>query len=112
MATPNTPRNRPIVPTVNPSVRTAPVAHPVRPVITNTEPKGRRLTGYSEATTVRRAPSPLLFTKDNYTWLIAGLVIILIGFFLMSGGKSADPHKFNYNDVYSFSALHWHLLFY
>ena len=32
-----------------------------------------------------------LFTKDNYMWMLAGLVVMALGFFLMAGGKSADP---------------------
>jgi hypothetical protein len=43
-----------------------------------------------------------LFDKSNYMWMIGGVVLILIGFMLMAGGKSPDPHKFNYDEVYSF----------
>ncbi len=42
-----------------------------------------------------------LFGKENYIWMIAGLVVIALGFLLMAGGKSADPTKFNADDVYS-----------
>jgi Protein of unknown function (DUF3098) len=42
-----------------------------------------------------------LFTKDNYLWMLAGVAVMAIGFFLMSGGKSADPKVFNDNEVYS-----------
>ena len=42
-----------------------------------------------------------LFTKDNYIWMLGGIVVMTIGFFLMAGGKSADPAKFNDNEVYS-----------
>ena len=42
-----------------------------------------------------------LFTKDNYLWMLAGIVVMAIGFFLMAGGKSADPTKFNDNEIYS-----------
>jgi FtsH-binding integral membrane protein len=42
-----------------------------------------------------------LFTKDNYMWMVAGLVVMALGFFLMSGGKSADPNVFNKDEVYS-----------
>jgi Protein of unknown function (DUF3098) len=42
-----------------------------------------------------------LFTKDNYIWMLAGLAIMAIGFFLMSGGKSADPKVFDAGEVYS-----------
>lgn len=42
-----------------------------------------------------------LFTKDNYTWMLIGGVIIALGMFLMSGGKSEDPRVFDQNQVYS-----------
>ncbi len=42
-----------------------------------------------------------LFDKSNYMWMIGGVVLILIGFMLMAGGKSPDPHKFNYEEIYS-----------
>ncbi len=41
------------------------------------------------------------FSKDNYTWMIIGGVVIILGMFLMSGGKNEDPNKFDYNVVYS-----------
>lgn len=46
-----------------------------------------------------------LFDKSNYTWMIAGVVVILIGFVLMAGGKSQDPTKFNYDEIYSFTRI-------
>jgi hypothetical protein len=42
-----------------------------------------------------------LFGKENYMMMLGGLVIMAIGFFLMAGGKSADPKVFNDNEVYS-----------
>lgn len=42
------------------------------------------------------------FNKDNYTWMIIGLVVIAVGMFLMSGGVSnKDPQVFNKDAVYS-----------
>lgn len=35
------------------------------------------------------------FGKQNYRLLLIGLVVILIGFLLMMGGKSDDPNVFN-----------------
>jgi hypothetical protein len=43
-----------------------------------------------------------LFDRSNYMWMAAGFALIMIGFFLMTGGKSPDPHKFNYDEIYSF----------
>jgi hypothetical protein len=42
-----------------------------------------------------------LFTKDNYTWMLIGGVIVALGFLLMSGGKSTDPKVFDTKEVYS-----------
>ena len=42
-----------------------------------------------------------LFTRGNYMWMLAGLVVIALGFFLMAGGKSQDPNIFKDSDVYS-----------
>lgn len=33
----------------------------------------------------------MAFTKNNYLYLISGFIVIIIGFFLMSGGGSDDP---------------------
>jgi cbb3-type cytochrome oxidase subunit 1 len=43
----------------------------------------------------------LLFTKDNYLWMAIGGVVMLIGLFLMMGGKSTDPNVFNKEEIYS-----------
>jgi hypothetical protein len=45
--------------------------------------------------------TPTLFSKDNYLWMLAGLVVIAIGMFLMAGGASTDPAVFNKEEVYS-----------
>ena len=42
-----------------------------------------------------------LFHKENYIWMIAGIVIVIIGMLLMAGGKSQDPNIFAENEVYS-----------
>ncbi|GAB2836493.1 DUF3098 domain-containing protein [Ferruginibacter profundus] len=42
-----------------------------------------------------------LFTKENYIWMLVGIVVMAIGFVLMSGGKSPDPKVFNDSEVYS-----------
>lgn len=42
-----------------------------------------------------------LFGRENYMWMLAGIVIMAIGFLLMAGGKSSDPNVFNDKDVYS-----------
>jgi hypothetical protein len=38
---------------------------------------------------------PTLFTKSNYTWMLIGGLVIAVGFYLLSGGKSTDPAVFD-----------------
>jgi hypothetical protein len=47
------------------------------------------------------AQQHVLFGKENYTWMLAGLAAMALGFFLMAGGKSSNPNDFNANEVYS-----------
>jgi Protein of unknown function (DUF3098). len=46
-----------------------------------------------------------LFTKENYLWMAIGGAIIVLGMFLMSGGKNQDPNVFNNNVTYSFTRI-------
>lgn len=48
-----------------------------------------------------KAPANPLFTKVNYMWMLAGVVVMALGFILMAGGKSPDPAKFNDDEIYS-----------
>ncbi|MCX6293191.1 MAG: DUF3098 domain-containing protein [Sphingobacteriales bacterium] len=42
-----------------------------------------------------------LFGKENYMLMLAGLLVLGLGFFLMAGGKSSDPKVFDPKEVYS-----------
>ena len=42
-----------------------------------------------------------LFGKENYRWMLIGIVLVALGLILMGGGKSNDPNVFNPNEVYS-----------
>jgi hypothetical protein len=42
-----------------------------------------------------------LFDRENYKWMIIGVVVMLLGWLLMAGGASKDPNIFNKNEVYS-----------
>jgi hypothetical protein len=46
-----------------------------------------------------------LFDKTNYYIMFGGLALILLGFALMAGGKSPDPHVFNEKEIYSFRRI-------
>ena len=43
----------------------------------------------------------ILFTKENYKWMLIGLVVMAIGFFAIAGGKNVSASVFNDKDVYS-----------
>lgn len=45
-----------------------------------------------------------LFDKINYKILLIGIVVIALGFILMSGGGSEDPNVFN-EDIFNFRRI-------
>jgi Protein of unknown function (DUF3098) len=45
--------------------------------------------------------TPSIFSKENYTWMLIGIIVIAIGMFLMAGGSSDDPGVFRKEEVYS-----------
>jgi hypothetical protein len=52
----------------------------------------------TKSTTAKPASKPeiqLAFGKINYMLMIGGIVLILLGYMLMSGGGSADPKVFS-----------------
>ena len=50
------------------------------------------------------AEKDYLFNKRRYRFLILSILIIGIGFVLMSGGESTDPDVFN-NEIYNFRRI-------
>ena len=59
----------------------------------------------NKKTTAVKPEALPLFAKENYRWMLIGIVAIGLGLFLMSGGKSKDPNVFNANEVYSFTRI-------
>lgn len=47
----------------------------------------------------------VLFTKENYKWMLIGAVVVALGMILMSGGKNTDPNTFDPKVVYSFTRV-------
>ena len=45
-----------------------------------------------------------LLKKRNYQIIIAGIILIAVGFILMSGGRSDDPEVFN-PEIYNFRRI-------
>jgi hypothetical protein len=74
--------------------------------------KIKKMSTVKKATSVTTHKDPhhpveqsVLFTKDNYKWMVIGLIVMTIGFFLMAGGKSPDPNVFNDSQIYSFRRI-------
>ena len=42
--------------------------------------------------------------RENYKFLVAGVVLIILGYLLMIGGGSDDPNKFN-PEIFSFRRI-------
>lgn len=42
-----------------------------------------------------------LFDRTNYTWMLIGAAVMILGFLLMGGGRSEDPNVFDPKEVYS-----------
>lgn len=59
----------------------------------------------SVAPNVPRGNQVFLFDKRNYMWMGIGIACIILGFALLSGGKSPDPHQFLYKEIYSFRRI-------
>jgi len=56
----------------------------------------------TEKKPVERKVSPTTFGKENYRWMLIGVVAIAVGMLLMSGGTSnTDPNVFDSAAVYS-----------
>jgi hypothetical protein len=47
-----------------------------------------------------------LFDNLNYKVLLVGIIVIALGFILMSGGGSDDPKVFNGAELFSFRRIH------
>ena len=45
--------------------------------------------------------SHFVFGRKNYITIIIGFVIVLIGFVMMSGGKSENPEEFHPEEIFS-----------
>jgi len=63
------------------------------------------------ATTKKAASSQIpnqnapLFGKENYKWMLIGIVVIALGLICMAGGRSNDPNVFNPKETYSFTRI-------
>jgi hypothetical protein len=60
-----------------------------------TRAKGR------ETAVAQDAPSRLIFDRQNYMWILAGVGLMALGMLLMAGGKMPSPDVWDENLIYS-----------
>jgi len=58
-----------------------------------------------KATTTTVSNLPFLFSKENYLIMIGGVVVIIIGFLLMTGVANDNPAVFPKDEIYSFRRI-------
>ncbi|HEX2606257.1 MAG TPA: DUF3098 domain-containing protein [Flavisolibacter sp.] len=60
-----------------------------------------------KTTTVKKDTAGIgtLFEKTNFTWMLIGAGVMIVGFLLMAGGRSEDPNVFNTSEVYGFRRI-------
>ena len=54
------------------------------------------------ASKTKRQPEEMMFNRDNYIFMLAGIGLILLGLALMSGGKMPSPDVWDESIIYSF----------
>lgn len=70
-------------------------------VVVTTSNKGKSSAPVSGATRKKSAPAAsLLFNKETYIWMAGGALLIIIGLFLMSGGRMPDPNTWDPDLIY------------
>ena len=48
---------------------------------------------------------PFLFSKENYMIMVAGVIVVIIGFALMTGVANDNPAVFPKEEIYSFRRI-------
>lgn len=46
----------------------------------------------------------IYFTKKNYIMILAGIIVFVLGYFIMSGGNPEDPSDYS-DDIFNFQRL-------
>ena len=70
----------------------------------NTQQKTVTPTKSAATTNVVTDTKEFAFGRENYILLIASIVIVIIGYMLMSGGKATDPTVFT-GEIFSFRRI-------
>ncbi|MGL6022084.1 MAG: DUF3098 domain-containing protein [Chitinophagaceae bacterium] len=46
-----------------------------------------------------------LFGRSNYILMLISIFLVILGCLLMMGGRTDNPHEFNYNEIFSFRRI-------
>lgn len=75
-------------------------------VVTSKNQKAKTVPTVSKRATqgskTTRQPEEMMFNRDNYIFMLAGVGLILLGLALMSGGKMPSPDVWDESIIYSF----------
>ncbi len=72
-------------------------------VVVTTSTTSKSPKSSTSRSTTRKAPvQSLLFGKETYIWMAGGALLIIIGLFLMSGGKMPDANTWDPDIIYGF----------
>jgi hypothetical protein len=52
----------------------------------------------------KKESEDFVFSKKNYQFMLVGIMFIIVGFIIMSGGGSDDPNVFN-PEIYNFRRI-------
>ena len=63
--------------------------------VANTNTKTKLVPNPTGKQPVRQDKKPPLFRKTNYILMLIGAILLIIGYFCISGGAAADPEQFN-----------------
>ena len=69
------------------------------------QPKAKQPVAAAQKPSTSSPATPFIFDKTNYIIMIAGVLVILVGFALMSGGATSDPNVFPKEELYSFRRI-------
>ena len=69
------------------------------------QPKAKQPVASPQKNVSSSPTTPFIFDKTNYIIMIGGVLVILLGFVLMSGGATTDPNVFPKEELYSFRRI-------
>jgi len=66
-----------------------------------TNPAGGATKAKVTAISSRHSEAILTFNRENYKWVIIGIVLVAVGMLLMLGGYNEDPNVWDEGQIYS-----------